>query len=275
MALNGTLDSFPLGDILRFLSTAQRTGVLQIDGDRGSVRLWIEDGECTGAEAGAVMLDDAVSAAFEALRFTAGTFSFTDGGSTPLRISPRPLSVVLNDALDLRAEWDSIELVLPSSRHRVRPVATPPDGRAVLDPLGWRLVTGLGRSDDVGSVVARSGLGELEGARALVGLIREGLIVVEPPAEATAEPPEVVFEPQTPAPVSAPVPAADPFGETPDRFPIDDLYGVEAPFEPSSPPAPVAPDPSVGLSPEVASVIAEVVSSPATTEPSSTDPAFR
>jgi hypothetical protein len=193
MALEGTLDSFPLADVLRFLAGGERTGVLQIDGDRGTVRLWLEDGECTGAEAAGTVVDDAVRATFEALRCTTGSFRFEEDRRPAVAAAqPRPVSVVLAEALALRAEWDAVEQVLPSSRHRVRPVPSPPDGRVVLDPLGWSIVTSLGRSDDVASVVARSGAGELDAARALVALVREGLLVVESPEPVVASVVEVV-----------------------------------------------------------------------------------
>jgi hypothetical protein len=193
MALEGTLDSFPLADVLRFLAGGERTGVLQVDGDRGTVRLWLEDGECTGAEAAGTVVDDAVRATFEALRCVTGSFRFEEDRRPAVAAAqPRPVSVVLAEALALRAEWDAVEQVLPSSRHRVRPVPSPPDGRVVLDPLGWSIVTSLGRSDDVASVVARSGAGELDASRALVALVREGLLVVESPEPVVASVVEVV-----------------------------------------------------------------------------------
>jgi hypothetical protein len=258
MALEGTLDSFPLADVLRFLAGGERTGVLQVDGDRGTVRLWLEDGECTGAEAAGTVVDDAVQATFEALRCTTGSFRFEeDRRPTVASAQPRPVSVVLAEAMSLRAEWDAVEQVLPSSRHRVRPVPSPPDGRVVLDPLGWNIVTSLGRSDDVASVVARSGAAELDAARALVALVREGLLVVEAPDPVVASVVEVVDRfpsapPVDPVPVQAsprvrdevstsaiggspvlvgdtsgePVAPADPFRSVDDLFPIDDIVAL-------------------------------------------------
>ena len=288
MSLHGTLDSFPLADVLRFLAGAQRSGVLQVDGDRGTVRLWLEDGECTGAECGGSVVDDAVPATVEALRFVGGTFSLDEAGTTPRRLHSRPLSVVLAEALDLRAEWDSIELVLPSTRHRVRPVPTPPDGRAVLDPLGWRLVTSLGRSDDVGSVVARSGVGELDAARALVALVRDGLLVVESPGAPVAQAAEVVPGDTADPVVPSVVVAADPFVEAQERFPIDDLLDSPASFDalvdpPANDRAPVASsaaDAVTAFSPDAASAVAEVVASggapaPTPVDTPGSDPAFR
>jgi len=170
--------------------------------------------------------------------------------------------VVLAEALSLRAEWDAVEQVLPSSRHRARPVPSPPDGRVVLDPLGWNIVTSLGRSDDVASVVARSGVAELEAARALVALVREGLLVVEAPEPVVASVVEVVDripwdEPVGPEPAPAstrsgdemptsvtgrsPVVGegagesaapADPFRPVEDLFPIDEVVGLDEVSDP-------------------------------------------
>ncbi len=281
MALQGTIDSFPLPDVLRFLAGGGRSGALQVDGDRGTVRLWMDAGECTAAESAGVVVDDPVRATFDALRCSTGTFRFDEDQRPPVSAAaPRPVTVVLAEALALSAEWDAVEQVLPSPRHRVRAVDSPPDGRVVLDPVGWRIVSSLGGSADVGSVVARSGASDLDGARALVGLVRDGLLVVEPPGPQPAEFPEVVTpvpealtssvppsgHSTTPAPdtggtgtagaapaarpepadpfrpdgASGPVDGARPEGEV---FPIDDLVAAEVGSDPWAPIA-VEPEPA-------------------------------
>ena len=282
MSLNGTLDSFAIADVIRFLAGAQRSGVLTVDGDRGTVRLWIEGGGCTGAECAGSVLEDAVPAMLEALRNSTGTFSFAEGGPSPRRLAARPLLDVLAEAADLRAEWDSIELVLPSPRHRVRPALTPPEGRVVLDALLWRIVTSVGRSSEVGSLVARSGVGDLDAARAVVSLVRDGLLVVEPPEPTVVEAPEVV---RSAVEVHAtPSPPVDPFAGMVERFPIDDLVAPADPLDeavpdPATGPGPAAPETDEMFSADAASALAEVVSegiSPVPpSEGSGGDPAFR
>ena len=44
MALQGTLDTFALADVLRLLAATTKTGRLQIDGDRGVGSIWLVDG---------------------------------------------------------------------------------------------------------------------------------------------------------------------------------------------------------------------------------------
>ena len=48
MALQGTLDTFALADLVQLLASTQKTGELMIEGDRGSGRLWFLDGALVG-----------------------------------------------------------------------------------------------------------------------------------------------------------------------------------------------------------------------------------
>ncbi len=285
MSVHGTLDSFPVEEMFRFMSDTGRSGVLRIDGEGEWVRLWIEDGACVGAELDAVPLDEPILAVVAALRFPNGRFEILGADVPPRRLERSRLSEVLVDARELVSEWEVIEAVIPTRRHVVRPVSIPPVGRVVLDPVGWRLVTSIGESATVGRVLPVSGAGELESARALAALVRGGLLVVDaPPVEARrpeAEEPESL-DPTTQALRDAEVLLA------PGRsFPIDDLIEPSVSFDPLAGDG-VDPEPSAGSSapaatpftPDAATAIAEVldpVRSP--TLPSETsnggDPAFR
>ena len=43
LALQGTLDTFSLPDVLRLLATTSKTGRLRIDGDRGLGSVWLAE----------------------------------------------------------------------------------------------------------------------------------------------------------------------------------------------------------------------------------------
>src|SRR5919106_1274303 len=51
LALQGTLDTFSLPDVLRLLATTAKTGRLRIDGDRGQGSVWLRDGSIVDADA--------------------------------------------------------------------------------------------------------------------------------------------------------------------------------------------------------------------------------
>ena len=50
MALQGTIDAFPLTDVLQLLSSASKSGRLLLEGDRGRAELWIEEGSVIGGD---------------------------------------------------------------------------------------------------------------------------------------------------------------------------------------------------------------------------------
>ena len=81
MALQGTIDAFPLTDVLQLLSSSTRTGRLMLDGDRGHADLWLDEGSVVGGDT-ATPSDSAAQLVFEMLRFTDGAFVF-DGPIAP------------------------------------------------------------------------------------------------------------------------------------------------------------------------------------------------
>ena len=51
MALQGTLDTFALPDVLRLLASTRKTGRLRITADRGSGSIWLDGGSVVAANA--------------------------------------------------------------------------------------------------------------------------------------------------------------------------------------------------------------------------------
>ena len=51
MALQGTIETFALPEVLRLLGSGAKTGRLRLSGDRGSGSVWIDGGKVVGAEA--------------------------------------------------------------------------------------------------------------------------------------------------------------------------------------------------------------------------------
>ena len=77
MALQGTLDTFSLPDVLRLLATTSKTGRLRIEGDRGQGSVWLDAGGVVDAAADrAVEGTPTDEVVFELLRFDSGSFAF-------------------------------------------------------------------------------------------------------------------------------------------------------------------------------------------------------
>ncbi len=81
MALQGTLDTFALPDVLRLLAATTKTGRLQITGDRGTGEVWLDHGSVVGGTAQALTPTTA-DVVFELLRQGQGSFEFVAGDAS-------------------------------------------------------------------------------------------------------------------------------------------------------------------------------------------------
>ena len=203
MSLQGSLDTFALPDVLVLLAGTRKTGELGVTGSQAAettfddfdARVWFEAGRLAGHDvAGA---ETAVDAIFGLLRLRRGEFSFTaaeaggagwGGGADPLDIEP-----VLAEAQARLEEWIDIERVVSSSAAWLRLVGEAPHPEITMSAAQWRLVAAIGSGRSVGAVVSDLGSGELDGFRAVKGLVEAGLAAVDPEPAA--------------APVTEPVPA--------------------------------------------------------------------
>lgn len=185
MALQGTIDEFPLTDVLQLLSSSAKSGRLLVEGDRGRAEVWIEGGVVVGG-ASPVGAAGAAQLVFELLRFADGTYEFGPGGSAPeVDVDPTPLSDCVPQASELLEEWSRITAVVPSRRHRVRPCTELEVESVTLDPQEWSAVVGAGDRPDVATLEARLGLDELACGSLLVALVERGLFEVDEPAATT------------------------------------------------------------------------------------------
>lgn len=241
MALQGTIDTFPLTDVLHLLATSAKTGKLVLDGDRGSAQLWIEDGSVVGGSP-AHADDDATTLVLALLRNTTGEFSFdaSPDSSPEVSVQPAPLGSTIAVALELLAEWAAIEQVVPSPQHEVRLVNEIVGESITIDAAAWQLIASVAAQRSVGSLIESAGMGEFVGTRVIAGLVDRGLLEVHEPVPGANQPagvpgaaPEVDHtnaaspEPvaaESVAPASAPA-APEEAAAFPDRFPIDDLIG--------------------------------------------------
>ena len=99
MALQGTIDSFALSDVLRLLHTSGKTGRLIVNGDRGSASLWIVGGELVGgATSAAPHGPDLVDVVFDVLRYGQGSFIFENDAQCPNPGTPMPIVPALEQA---------------------------------------------------------------------------------------------------------------------------------------------------------------------------------
>jgi hypothetical protein len=213
LALQGTLDTFSLPDVLRLLATTAKTGHLRIDGDRGQGSVWLDEGSVVGAAADRAMngtpTDEVV---FELLRFDTGAFAFDADDKAPHPGRPEGVEDVLRRATSLLREWTELEAVVPSPAHHVTLAPDLSADEVTIDADRWRSVVAIASGRTIGELAKELGLTELGVSRVVRDLVDMGVADVEPPdrhepgprSEAPSTRPQRI---PAPGPVTEPVPA--------------------------------------------------------------------
>jgi hypothetical protein len=239
VALQGTIDTFPLADVLQLLSASSKTGRLLLDGDRGQMTLWIDNGDVIGGEGTTPTRDRAELLLFEMLRFTDGAFEFDSDldGEPGFEVVPAPLEASLHEALELLESWSAIEAVVPSPAHQVTMTSELQEPTIEIDRATWRLLTVTGRS--VAEAAVALEMDEFSATSAIAELVEAGVLEIGEPSTGVAEVYELYdtsdrstdqVDEQDDDSLSdgtALDAESNPEETTsfPDRFPIDDLIG--------------------------------------------------
>jgi hypothetical protein len=219
VALQGTLDTFALPDVLRLLAATKKTGRLRITGGRGTGSVWVSSGEVEAIEAThAPHASGPVDALFELLRFEDGAFTF-DAEATHDDPGPATdVEILLAHAESLLAEWRDIEAVVPSMDAWVTLRQKLPMPEIALDQDRWTTIVAIGAGATVRRVGDELCLAELPISRAVKELAEVGLIDIAESAPAGAVPMSTSSAPLAARPPLAPKlpePAAAPAEEPP------------------------------------------------------------
>jgi hypothetical protein len=182
LALQGTLDTFSLPDVLRLLATTSKSGRLRIEGDRGRGSVWLAGGGIVDAAADRVIegtpADEVV---FELLRFDSGSFAFDGDDTATAGGDPEDVETVLRRASSLLSEWTELENVVPSLEHEVCLASDLSVDEVTIDADRWRSLVAVSSGRTVGELATSLGLTELGVSRAVRDLVDLGVADVEPP----------------------------------------------------------------------------------------------
>ena len=182
MALQGTLDTFSLPDVLRLLATTSKSGRLRIEGDRGRGSVWLADGGIVDADADRVIegtpTDEVI---FELLRFDSGQFAFDGDDTATAGGDPEEVEAVLRRASSLLSEWTELENVVPSLEHEVCLASDLSADEVTIDADRWRSLVAVASGRTVGELATSLGLTELGVSRAVRELVDLGVADVEAP----------------------------------------------------------------------------------------------
>ncbi len=183
MALQGTLDTFALADVLRLLATTAKTGRLRVEGDRGHGDVWLRDGTVMASSAErAIEGAPSEEIVFELLRFEVGSFDFALDEPSPNGEQPEDVEVLLRDANALLSEWKDLEQVVPSLDHQVTLVDKLPGDDVTIAAEHWPALVAVGTGRSVGELASTLSLGELGVTRKVRDLVELGVIALAEPA---------------------------------------------------------------------------------------------
>ncbi len=194
MALQGTLDTFALPDVLRLLAATRKTGRLRITGARGAGSVWVSGGEICATEAThAPHATQPVDALVELLRFEEGSFAFDADVAPNGPGAPTDVEALLADADALLQEWREIEQVVPSLDAYVTLRRSLDEPSITIAQEHWGVLVAVGG----GSTVRRMGddlcLPEIPVSRAVRDLAALGVIDIAAAAPpGLADPPAIV-----------------------------------------------------------------------------------
>lgn len=186
MALQGTLDTFALPDVLRLLATTKKSGQLLVQGDQGNGSLYLAEGAVVGGSTTLAETDESHEVLFELLRLDGGSFLF-DQDSAAAETGPSvDVESLITDAESAHAEWQDLSTVVPSLDVGVTLVEDLPDDATTIDRDRWKLIVTIGSGTTVRALGSRLGLKELPVLRATRGLVDDGLATIGD-AEAIAD----------------------------------------------------------------------------------------
>lgn len=231
MALQGTLETFALPDVLRLLASTKKTGCYRLTGDRGSGALWVKDGQVVGGEfSGSPNAKDADEITFELLRFTDGEFVFDADAEPTDPKSPADVEATLGAAEKMLEEWKEIEAAVPSLDKWVALNAELPSDEVTIRADRWISIVAIGGGTTVARLGSLLGHGELPVSREVKALLEAGLVTLgDPPAGAPAPAPVAAKAEPEPEPEPVVEPAVD---EGDDASVIEFTpLGAEAPAE--------------------------------------------
>lgn len=180
VALQGTLETFSVPEVLRLLASTRKTGLLAIGGDRGTGQTWLVDGELVGAESENEPAGDVTAVLFDLLRFAFGEFVFEAGTTSADPGPPLDVEATLARAETLLAEWSELTAVIPSLDTPIRLVPELADPVTV-SPEQWYAVVAVGDGTTAGAIGRHCGLGELDTYRRVRDLVAAGLVDIDDP----------------------------------------------------------------------------------------------
>lgn len=201
MALQGTLETFSVPEVLRLLAGTTKTGLLTLDGDRGSGKVWVDEGRIVAARSEHEQGDRVDAVLFDLLRYETGSFVF-DSGTPPETETDVAVEVddVLVEAERLLEEWREIAAIVPSLDVHVQLIDDLGVESVTVTAAQWRSVALIGSGISARRLGAHLDVGEFDASSAVRDLVEAGLVEISELDE--VPPPTDTWTPAEPAPLT-------------------------------------------------------------------------
>lgn len=179
MALQGSLDTFALGDLIRLLTTTEKTGGLAVVGADVRGQLWFGAGALVGAgERGDA---DPEAELFDLLRLEDdGDFRFEADVSPDAPSDPLNASELLASAEARVDEWRPVAELVPSPAVGVELRAEVDGDEVTIAADSWRQIVAIGSGTTAGDLAAALDLDEVSAGFVIRDLVEAGLVQVLP-----------------------------------------------------------------------------------------------
>src|SRR5271154_949690 len=188
MPLQGTFDVLDFSAVLEILSARSMTGRLHVRSRSFAANLFFVDGQIVGADqsehqAAAVSGDvpqRAQEICFELLGTDRGNFEFHPGKpSGPAGGTVISVSDALDEARRRLAEWQELQLLIPSLDALPRLVTELDPGQVTLDREQWRVLTAVDGRRNLRSISRALNLSDFEVCRAMKELLSAKVIELD------------------------------------------------------------------------------------------------
>jgi hypothetical protein len=246
VALQGTLETFALPDVLRLLASTKKTGALRVDTARGHGELMVRDGELVGGSAErSPRAETPPDVLFEMLRSNDGSFVFDSDAPVDSDGDAQDVESALSAAEAQLAEWTEIEAVVPSP-HRLVTLRPHRDDDITFAPDQWSVVATVAGGCTVAQLADRLDATEMVATRAVRDLVEKGAVdLSDHDADSSPTSVSTTTEDRDDTPGEAPIaPAPMPSFENPPEAPSMPSFGSEPDSLLAEEPAPLPPLPS-------------------------------
>jgi pSer/pThr/pTyr-binding forkhead associated (FHA) protein len=177
--MSGSLEEIPLPDLLQLFSTSKKSGVLVLRATSGTGRMYLEQGRIKHAEIDTSPHLPPRKAAYRLLTFTRGQFALDPPEH---RAFPEQLDLsateVLMEGIRLIDELNSISDAMPALDSPITLNRSMPNALRDLSPEDLDLIELALRGRTFGGALDHGTGSDADTARALIGLIERGLLVV-------------------------------------------------------------------------------------------------